>query len=160
MADDIRSRARPIQRRVQVGVPVFQRAGAEEQRLYTEGEPVPKTTDADIESRVLNENKAYEDERYAKLKALTHMNREPQAVGPRDPGYGSKDIKEQEEIPEGAVLNKEAKQEAMDDIEQGGQPEESPEEAKAKFKMQVEESLKKGELDPDELRETIKRLGR
>ena len=161
---DIRSRARPLQKRVQVGAPVFQPAGDEEQRLYTEGEPVPKTTDADIEARAGMQNKAFEDERYAKLKALSGMNREPQALSPRDPGYGAKDLKEpldmSEEVPEGAMLNKEAKKAAMDDIEQGAKPSESPEDAKAKFKMQLESAVEKGDVSPEEVQEIIKRLGR
>jgi len=160
----IKSIPRVKQRRVEVGAPVFQPAGSEEQRLFAEGAPVPKTTDADIDARVGRENIAFEDERYAKLKALTRMNREPQALSPRDPGYGAKDLKEpvdlSEEVPEGAMLNKEAKAAAMADIEQGGKPAESPEDAKAKFKVQLESAVQKGDVSPEEVQEIIKRLGR
>jgi len=192
---DVKSRARIPQKRVQVGAPVFQPAGAEEQRLYTEPtEPVTKTTEADIAKRVAEQDAVYAGDQKARFQRIQGMYGKPpgpMAIGgspelnsvedrkarllkhmneDEDPTQTFKEAQESgelepaelEEVFEKARQAAEAEKSGISsgEAKPPGTFEESPEEAKAKFRVQLQQAIEKGDIDPHEIQETIKRLGR
>jgi hypothetical protein len=136
---DIRSRARIPQKRVQVGAPVFQPAGAEEQRLFTEGEPVPKTTDDDIQKRLAGQDLKTADDNAERFKRIQDMYA-PQVS------------------PEVEALDKSI--EGTPTAVEGEKPPGTFEPVASDTKAKLEKEMMEGTISPEEVQEIIKRLGR
>lgn len=160
---DVKSIARVPQRRVNVNSPTFQPAGDEQQRLYTEGEPVPPTTDADTQARVDREDK------YTRLNKIMGKPgaATPDPTQPTDRKARLPQPQDGSQEDPMVSLDKEVSGQQPDDVNQSESPdakppgsyEETPEEAKAKFKLQISNALQEGSITPEEIEE-IKRLGR